>query len=104
MTQLYRNLLYLLSEQFFETIKCFREQVRSFKPRTDDPTMYFDVGVIGFWNLLFEIVLTVFSLCCLMTGIALITVMAIVFYPLHAIARFGSLLVRGTRDPTNTSN
>ena len=104
MTELYRGLLYLLTERFFSTIECFRDHIRGFKPKTEDPTMYFDVGVIGFWNLLLEIVLTVFSLVCLMTGIVLITTLAIVFYPFHALARFGSLLVHGTRDPTNTSN
>lgn len=103
MTELYRGLLYLLSEKFFSIIECFRDHVRSFKPKTEDPTIYFDVGVLGFWNLLLEITLTVFSLGCLLAGIVLITVMAIVFYPFHAVTRFGSLLVSGTRNPDSDS-
>ena len=85
MTDLYRGLLLVLTNKFYELILAFRTHIQSFKEETQDPDSYFDVGVLGFWNLMLEIVLTLLSLCCLVAGVALIAVLAIVFYPCHAL-------------------
>ena len=99
MTELYRGLLLVLTNKFYELILAFRTHIQSFKEETQDPDNYFDVGVLGFWNLMLEIVLTLLSLSCLIVGVSLIATLAIVFYPCHAFLRYASLLVKNTRNP-----
>ena len=60
MTELYRGILLVLTNKFNELILSFRNHIQSFKQETTDPESYFDVGVLGFWNLMLEIVLTLF--------------------------------------------
>jgi hypothetical protein len=100
MTELYRGLLLVLTNKFYELILAFRTHIQSFKEETQDPNNYFDVGVLGFWNLMLEIVLTLLSLSCLIVGVSLIATLAILFYPCHAFLRYGSLLLKNTRNPT----
>ena len=52
MTELYRGLLLVLTSKFYELILSFREHIQSFKQETSDPTSYFDIGILGFWNLM----------------------------------------------------
>ena len=99
MTELYRGILLVLTNKFNELILSFRNHIQSFKQETTDPESYFDVGVLGFWNLMLEIVLTLFSLFCLTTGVALVAFLAISFYPCHAVIRYSSLLLKNTRGP-----
>lgn len=99
MTELYRGLLLVLTNKFYELILSFRTHIQSFNKETSDPTNYFDVGVFGFWNLMLEIVLTLFALACLTIGVSLVACLAIVFYPFHAVLRYASLLLKNTRNP-----
>jgi hypothetical protein len=99
MTELYRGLLLVLTNKFNELIVAFRTHIQSFKEETQDPDSYFDVGVLGFWNLMLEIVLTLLSLSCLVIGVSLIAVLAMVFYPCHAFLRYSSLILKSTRHP-----
>lgn len=99
MTELYRGLLLVVTTKFYELILAFRSHIRSFKEQTSDPYNYFDVGVLGFWNLILEIIFIMFSLLCLIAGISLIAVLAVGVYPLYAILQYSSLLVKNTRNP-----
>jgi len=102
MTELYRGLLLVLTNKFNELIVSFRTHIQSFRNETTDPTNYFDVGVIGFWNLMLEIVLTLFALGCLVTGVSLVAGLAIVFYPCHGFVKYSSLVLRNIRTPEPT--
>ena len=99
MTELYRGLLLVLTNKFNELIVAFRTHIQSFKEETQDPESYFDVGVLGFWNLMLEIVLTLLSLSCLVAGVSLIAILAMIFYPCHAFLRYASLILKSTRHP-----
>ena len=102
MTELYRGLLLVLTNKFYELILAFRTHIQSFKKETQDPDSYFDVGVLGFWNLMLEIVLTLLSLSCLVAGVALIASLAMIFYPCHAFLRYSSLILKSTRHPESS--
>jgi uncharacterized membrane protein len=104
MTELYRGLLLVLTNKFYELILAFRTHIQAFKQETEDPENYFDVGVLGFWNLMLEIVLTLLSLSCLIVGVALIAALAVVFYPCHAFLRYASLLTKNTRHPAEVES
>ena len=99
MTELYRGLLLVLTNKFNELILSFRTHIQSFRDQTTDPNNYFDVGVIGFWNLMLEIVLTLFALGCLVTGVSLVAGLAIIFYPCHGFVRYTSLVLKNIRAP-----
>jgi hypothetical protein len=99
MTELYRGLLLVLTTKFYELILSFRTHVQQFKKETTDPTNYFDVDVLGFWNLMLEIVLTIFSLTCLVFGVSLIALLAVVFYPCHAFLRYTALILKNIKNP-----
>jgi len=99
MTDLYRGLLLVLTDKFNELVLAFRSHIQSFKHVTDDPTSYFDVGVLGFWNLMLEIVLTIFALSCLVIGVGLIAFLAIIFYPCHGFIRYSSLVLKNIKGP-----
>lgn len=100
MTELYRGLLLVLTNKFNELILSFRTHVQSFKQETTDPDNYYDVGVMGFWNLMLEIVLTLFALACLVLGVSLIATMAVVFYPCHGFIRYTSLTLKNIKNPS----
>lgn len=99
MTALYRGIILVLTSKFYELILSLRSHVQSFKTETSDYNNYFDVGVLGFWNLMLEIVLTIFAILCLLLGVILIAGLAVGFYPLHAVVQYSSLLLRNTRNP-----
>lgn len=101
MTELYRGLLLVLTNKFYELILAFRTHIQSFNEETHDPNNYFDVGVFGFWNLMLEIVLTLLSLSCLIVGVSLIATLAIVFYPCHAFLSYASFVLKSTRNPSS---
>ena len=100
MTELYRGLLLVLTNKFNELILSFRTHIQSFKQETNDPDNYYDVGVLGSWNLMLEIVLTLFALACLVLGVSLIASLAVVFYPCHGFIRYTSLTLRNIKNPT----
>lgn len=99
MTELYRGILLVLTNKFYELILSLRSHIQSFKLETTDQNNYFDVGVLGFWNLMLEIIMTIFSMLCLLLGVMLIAGLAVGFYPLHAVVRYCSLLLKNTRNP-----
>lgn len=103
MTELYRGLLLVLTDKFYELIIAFRMHIQSFKEETKDPDNYLDVDVIGFWNLMLEIVLTLLALSCLVVGVALIASLAIVFYPCHAFLQYVSMVLRNVKNPQSES-
>lgn len=99
MTELYRGLLLVLTNKFNELILSFRTHIQSFNQYTKDPDNYYDVGVLGFWNLMLEIILTLFSVTCLIIGVSLIAILAIVFYPCFGFLRYVSLTLKNIRHP-----
>lgn len=102
MTELYRGLLLVLTEKFYELILSFRTHIQSFNRDTTNSENYFDVGILGFWNLMLEIVLTLFSLSCLTFGVTLVAGLAVIFYPCHAVIKYSELVLRNTRGPQPT--
>lgn len=99
MTELYRGLLLVLTGKFNELILAFRTHIQFFKQATNDPDNYFDVDVLGFWNLMLEISMTFFAIVCLLTGLTLIAILAITFYPCHAFLRYSSLFLKTIKTP-----
>lgn len=99
MTELYRGLLLVLTGKFNELILAFRTHIQSFKQATNDPDNYFDVDVLGFWNLMLEISMTLFAIVCLLTGLTLIAILAMTFYPCHAFLRYTSLMLKNIKTP-----
>jgi hypothetical protein len=99
MTALYRGILFVLTSKFYELILSLRSHIQSFKVETSDHNNYFDVGVLGFWNLMLEITMTIFAMLCLIIGVLLIALLAIWFYPLHAVIQYCALLLKNTRNP-----
>jgi hypothetical protein len=99
MTELYRGLLYILTTRFNGVLDTFRTHIRSFNPQTSDPENYLDVGVFGFWNLVLEIIFTLFSIACLTAGILLLITLALFAYPFEAALTFSSKIVGYTRNP-----
>ena len=97
MTELYRGLLLALTAKFIDLIGTVRDHIRNFKQQTTDETNYMDVGVMGFWNLILEIVFTLYGVICLTAGIILTASLAIAFYPLAAVLNACSLMLTNTR-------
>ena len=104
MTELYRGLLLVLTNKFNELILSFRTHVQAFKQETNDPDNYYDVDVLGFWNLMLEITLTIFALTCLVFGVSLIASLAVIFYPCHGFLRYTALTLKNIKHPTTESN
>lgn len=99
MTKIYRGLLLVLTSKFYELILAQRTHIQSFRQETEDPNNYFDIGVLGFWNLMLEVTFTLFSLLCLITGVSLVATLAVIFYPLHALLNYISFIFKNTRNP-----
>lgn len=99
MTHLYRGLLLILTNNFQNLIAEFRKQIRANRPTTSSPDYYLDVGVLGFWNLMLEVVITLFMLVCITSGIVLVATLAIVSYPFMALLTFSAKLLFYTRHP-----
>jgi hypothetical protein len=100
-TELYRGILLILFGKYNDLVITLRDHVRSYKQTTSDPSNYLDVGVMGFWNLMLEISLTVFGISVLTAGVALVAALALIFYPLAAFLNFGSLVVKNTKNPAD---
>jgi hypothetical protein len=100
MTELYRGLLQILVMRCIEQIESLREHIRSHNSGKSE-IVDFDIGVTGFWNLLLEIVFTMFTVIFLILGISLIAILAITSYPFAAFVNYGAWLFRNTRNPPN---
>jgi len=97
MTELYRGLLYVLTTNFNTLIEVLRDHIRSFKRKTNDEGNFLDVGVLGFWNLILEVIFTLFVLLCLVAGVLLTVFLAVAAYPVVAFLTYSSNLLVGTR-------
>ena len=100
MTELYRGLLQILVMRCIEQIESLRIHIRSNNLGKSE-IVDFDIGVTGFWNLLLEIVFTMFTVCFLISGISLIAILAVTSYPFAAFLNYGSWLFRNTKNPPN---
>jgi hypothetical protein len=100
MTELYRGLLQILVMRCIEQIESIRLHIRSFNQ--GHPKMFeVDIGVAGFWNLILEIIFTLFSILFLLTGVCLAAILAVVSYPIAAFINYGAWLFRNTKNPNN---
>jgi hypothetical protein len=100
MTELYRGLLQILVMRCIEQIESLRVHIRSHNSGKSE-IVDFDIGVTGFWNLLLEIVFTMFTVIFLILGILLIAILAVTSYPFAAFVNYGAWLFRNTRNPPN---
>lgn len=98
MTNLYRGLLEIFVLRCIEQIESLRVHIRSHNTGQSENTD-FDIGVTGIWNLLLEIVFTIFTVAFLMFGITLIAVLAITAYPFAAFINYGAWLMQNTKNP-----
>lgn len=98
MTELYRGLLEILVMRFIEQVETLRMHIRSHNSGYSQNSQ-FDIGVTGFWNLMLEIVFTVFSISFLLTGVCLAATLAVVAYPFAAFINYGGWLFHNTRNP-----
>jgi hypothetical protein len=57
----------------------------------------FDIGITGFWNLILEIVFTVFTILFLFLFVCLTASLAIVSYPFAALINYSSWLLKNVR-------
>jgi hypothetical protein len=100
MTELYRGLLQILVMRCIEQIESMRLHIRSFNQGY--PAMFdVDIGVAGFWNLMLEIVFTLFSILFLLTGVCLAAILAVISYPFAAFINYGAWLFRNTKNPSD---
>jgi hypothetical protein len=100
MTELYRGLLQILVMRCIEQIESLRVHIRLHNSGKSE-IVDFDIGVTGFWNLLLEIVFTMFTVIFLILGILLIAILAVTSYPFAAFVNYGAWLFRNTRNPPN---
>lgn len=100
MTELYRGLLQILVMRCIEQIESLRIHIRSHNTGKSQ-ILDFDIGVTGFWNLLLEIIFTMFSVIFLIVGISLIAILAVSSYPFAAFLNYGAWLLRNTKNPPN---
>ena len=100
MTELYRGLLEIFVMRCVEQIESLRTHIRTHNSGKSG-NIDFDIGVSGFWNLLLEIVFTMFTVTFLISGISLIAILTVTSYPLAAFLNYGAWLFRNTRNPPN---
>lgn len=82
MLKLYRGLVDILIFQSRGMDEQISKHIRQFN---DGETSTNNFGVTGFWNLLLEIVFIMFVKLMVALGIVLTVVLALVFFPLHAL-------------------
>jgi len=88
MTDLYRDLLFVLTDKFNNLILTLREHIRLSSKNTSPFSYQVDLGVNGFWNLLLEITFTVFSILCLFFGVILTLILVITSYPFAGLFNY----------------
>lgn len=99
MTELYRGLLLVLTEKFTDLISTLRMHIRMFRNPAGESIL--DAGVSGFWNLILEVIFTLFAICCLCLGIMLTATLAIIAYPLKALLNASASVLKHIRNPQN---
>lgn len=103
MTELYRGLIEILVMRFIEQVETLRMHIRAHNSGQVE-NFEIDIGVVGFWNLMLEVVFTIFSIIFLFSGVFLAATLAVLSYPFAAFLNYGSWLLINTRHPEkNTS-
>ena len=101
MLHLYRGLIDILNARTTALNEDFKQHIqthRQYRQRDIDNQIN-SYGVEGYWNLILEIVFLIYVKFVHIIGIALIAVLAMVFFPLSAfIAVFENLLHRFDRE------
>jgi len=100
MTELYRGLLEILVMRCIEQVESLRIHIRSHNSGKSE-IIDFDIGVTGFWNLVLEIVFTMFTVIFLVSGISLIAILAVSSYPFAAFVNYGAWIFKNTKNPSN---
>jgi hypothetical protein len=100
MTELYRGILEILVMRFIEQVETLRMHIRS-KNSGYSENSAIDIGVSGFWNLMLEIIFTIFCIMFLLTGVCLAVTLAVAAYPVAAFLNYGGWLVSNTKNPGN---
>lgn len=95
MTELYRGLLLVLTENFNELIAGLRDHIRSFNKNPGSEV----ITTFGFWNLILEIIFTVFVILCLFVGVTLVFTLAVFAYLPKALLDYSAWLLKNTRNP-----
>lgn len=95
MTELYRGLLTILATSLNELMTKFRTHIRTFNDIESKRGTEYDFGVMGFWNLMLEIVINFYVITAKFFGIVLISVLALFFYPGYAFLRMLGRVFRG---------
>lgn len=99
MLDLYRGLTDVLKRTSSNLIKEFTEHIRYFNDGKNDGD-YTSLHTKGYWNFLLEIIFLLYVKCVFLVGISLITVLALIFFPLNALKRYfvrvGSMFDSGT--------
>lgn len=88
MTELYRMLLLVITQKLDELNTELRSQIRTFHqnvPAEEKDQHRLDLGVSGFWNFMLEVIFNFYIILCYAISITLISLLAIVFYPLNAM-------------------
>ena len=82
--ELYRGLMNILVEQNLQLEKNLVEHIRPF--HTVRPLQPGESGIFnGFWNFMLEVCMILFSKFIFVGGILLVTVLAIIFFPLSFV-------------------
>ena len=95
MTELYRGLLTILATSLNDLMTKFRTHIRSFNDIESKRGTEYDFGVMGFWNLMLEIVINFYVITAKFFGIVMISMLALCFYPGYAFLRMLGRVFRG---------
>jgi hypothetical protein len=95
MTELYRGLLTILTTSLNELMLKFKAHIRGFNTIEEHLDAEIDLGVMGFWNLMLEIIMDFYVITAKFFGIVLLSILAVVFYPGFAILNIISRSFRG---------
>ena len=99
MTELYRMLLLVITQKLDELKTELCTQIRTFHQHVPDEEKdqhRLDLGVSGFWNFLLEVVFNFYIILCYAISVTLISILAIVFYPLNAVLTLLTSMFRQT--------
>ena len=83
MINLYRGLMDIVINHNWKIEDDLMKHIR----KNCDEITSTQMGFQGFWNFLLEITMLLFTRTIFVTGIVLITVLAILFFPLYALAK-----------------
>jgi hypothetical protein len=78
-TQMFRGLLDILHQNRSDLHQTLNTHIRSFDRKTDEDEL--DLGVVGFWSLMLELVLNCYTQTVLAVGITLVLFLSLITYP-----------------------